>query len=169
MWEIQSLYFQSGYFLSDLDMTSLDNLAFLHFQGETPGNFRFGFFDNLEYFAGLGLHSVYLSQAANLRMLCSYGGSLSSTSLDISGCKSLETIKLASNDLASFNADNFPKLSLLDLSGNPLTSTSLTQLEAWASQGVATSCIPSDRFVRPQNCLLVVLGPSVAQLLFEGE
>ena len=133
--EVQSIYLGSGVALSNLDMTLLKKLAFVEFQGEFPQSFTFGSVANLESLGGIGLSSLNLKGAANLRKLRAKSGSLTDATLNLSGCTSLEEISLVGNRLTTFPASHFPNLKFLDLSGNPLTSTSRAQLEAWASQG----------------------------------
>lgn len=133
--EVQSVYLGSGAALSSLDMTSLKKIAFVEFQGEFPQSFTFGSVANLESLGGIGLSSLNLKGAANLRKLRANSGSLTDATLNLSGCTSLEEISLVGNRLTTFSASQFPNLKFLDLSGNPLTSASRAQLEAWASQG----------------------------------
>lgn len=120
----------------NLDMSSVPNLQVLHFTFAFPKSWSMNCEElrSINSNGGL-LNSLNLTGASKLDHLFlpgGGGGGLTSESLVLAGCTALTSFSLPNNQLTSFDVSQFPNLTYLNLSGNPIEDR--TALDAWAAQ-----------------------------------
>lgn len=131
--EVKVVFFQSGINMSYVDLSRLSKLEYFVCQGDAPWSFDLNA-KSLRVFCAWGLKALNLSGASNLRQVYAEYGSLTESTLNLSGCTSLESLSLGNNKISSFDPSGLPKLTSLWLVGNPLTNAAKTKLTAWGNQ-----------------------------------